>query len=283
MDEGAKLASYLPPMRRFARVLIGSQKGGDALVLAALQSIVQQGSEPGSQVSKIDLYRHLIIMFDGVAGRHVMELGAPRAEASEVDVVLSKVLPKGRQAFLLSAMEGFSDDEAREILDVSKAEFDRLRVSAFAEIAREIATDVLIIEDEVFIARDLAAIMTRLGHRVIGRARTHKEAIVVLAGRKPGLILADIQLADGSNGIDAVNEILGLGNVPVVFITAFPERLLTGKRPEPTFLIAKPFCVDEVRAVVSQVLFFADRSSPGDGGGMKERAAPRFSHVEPVA
>jgi len=69
-------------------------------------------------------------------------------------------------------------------------------------------------------------------------------------------VLADIRLADGSSGIDAVNEILAEFSIPVIFITAFHEALLTGIRPEPTFLIAKPFSEDMVRAVISQVLFF---------------------------
>ena len=44
--------------------------------------------------------------------------------------------------------------------------------------------------------------------------------------------------------------------MPVIFITAYPERLLTGAKPEPTFLIRKPYRPDEVKAVISQALFF---------------------------
>ena len=69
-------------------------------------------------------------------------------------------------------------------------------------------------------------------------------------------MLADIQLADGSSGLDAVNEILTAVNVPVIFITAYPERLLTGDKPEPAFLITKPFQPDAVKAAISQALFF---------------------------
>ncbi|MNL71833.1 two-component response regulator [compost metagenome] len=72
------------------------------------------------------------------------------------------------------------------------------------------------------------------------------------------MVLADIQLADGSSGIDAVNEILQDDTVPVIFITAFPERLLTGERPEPTFLVTKPFNPDMVKALISQALFFEE-------------------------
>ena len=95
-----------------------------------------------------------------------------------------------------------------------------------------------------------------LGHRVTGIARTHTQAVDLFAKTKPKMVLADIQLADGSSGIDAVNEILGQSSVPVIFITAFPERLLTGERPEPAFLVTKPFNPDMVKALISQALFF---------------------------
>ena len=97
------------------------------------------------------------------------------------------------------------------------------------ELAAEIATDVLIIEDETFIAMDLEALVESLGHSVIGVARTHSEAVALAKTEAPGLILADIQLADGSSGLDAVNELLRTFEVPVIFITAFPERFLTGR------------------------------------------------------
>ena len=106
------------------------------------------------------------------------------------------------------------------------------------------------------IAMDLESIVEGLGHRVAGVARTHAEAVNAASNHKPGLVLADIQLADGSSGLDAVNEILGSFEVPVIFITAYPDRLLTGERPEPAFLITKPYQPDTVKAIVSQALFF---------------------------
>ena len=115
---------------------------------------------------------------------------------------------------------------------------------------------MLIIEDETFIAMDLEGLVESLGHRVLGVARTHSEAVTLAKTKRPGLILADIQLADGSSGLDAVNELLRSFEVPVIFITAYPERFLTGERPEPAFLIAKPFQPATVSAVISQALFF---------------------------
>jgi CheY-like chemotaxis protein len=119
---------------------------------------------------------------------------------------------------------------------------------------------VLVIEDEPLIAMDLENLVTGLGHRVVGIARTRSQAVELARQQEPGLVLADIQLADESSGIDAVNDILRSVAVPVIFITAYPERLLTGERPEPAFLITKPFIPEMVKAVIGQALFFDTRS-----------------------
>ena len=154
------------------------------------------------------------------------------------------------------ALEGFSEEDAADILDVQVPALRTLVEESGRELAAEIATDVLIIEDETFIAMDLEGLVEGLGHRVIGVARTHAAAVTLAKAKRPGLILADIQLADGSSGLDAVNELLKSFEVPVIFITAYPERFLTGERPEPAFLIAKPFQPATVSAVISQALFF---------------------------
>jgi CheY-like chemotaxis protein len=104
-------------------------------------------------------------------------------------------------------------------------------------------------------ARPLEAVVENLGHRVIGIACTRTEAIMLARIKSPGLILADIQLADGSSGLDAVNDLLNTFEVPVIFITAYPERFLTGERPEPAFLISKPCQSATVSALISQALF----------------------------
>ena len=97
-----------------------------------------------------------------------------------------------------------------------------------------------------------------MGHNVVGIATTRTEAVDLARKSPPDLVLADIQLADGSSGIDAVKDILADITAPVIFITAFPERLLTGQRPEPTFLISKPFREETVKTTISQALFLAN-------------------------
>ena len=167
-----------------------------------------------------------------------------------------RIAPRSRQAFLLTALEGFTPAEAAQILDAPLHETEQLIAEAQRDIEQELATDVLIIEDEPVIAADIEALVKELGHRVVDIAATRDEAVQAVATKQPGLVLADIQLADGSSGIDAVKDILARYNVPVIFITAFPERLLTGERPEPTFLITKPFQPETVKAAIGQALFF---------------------------
>ena len=181
---------------------------------------------------------------------------APTAWEQRAAANLGALAPRARQAFLLIAVEGFSNERGGRDSRRHGSGIRRAAVQASAEISRQVATDVLIIEDEPLIAMDIEQMVESLGHRVVGTARTHAEAIAMFKNSRAKMVLADIQLADGSSGIDAVNEILTAAPVPVIFITAFPERLLTGERPEPAFLVTKPFNPDMVKALISQALFF---------------------------
>jgi DNA-directed RNA polymerase specialized sigma24 family protein len=256
MSLSAKIAPHLPFLRRFARAASGSQSSGDALVAAVLEAIIADVSIfPEARNERIALYRLFAKLFMSISIRVPYETPTSAWE-QRASANLSSLAPRPRQAFLLVAVEGFTDDEAAEILDVSEDEFVALIGQASAEISRQVATDVLIIEDEPLIAMDIEEMVESLGHRVVGTARTHAEAMALFNKARPKMVLADIQLADGSSGIDAVNEILSSTPVPVIFITAFPERLLTGERPEPAFLVTKPFNPEMVKALISQALFF---------------------------
>lgn len=256
MSLSARIAPHLPLLRRFSRAATGSQSSGDALVAATLEAIIADVSVfPDLPDDRIALYRVFTKLFTSVSLRVPEDETVPAWE-SRAAANLSALSPLPRQAFLLVAVEGFSEDEAAEILDIDESSFSALLSEASEEISRQVATDVLIIEDEPLIAMDIEQMVESLGHRVVGTARTHKEAVALFASKRPRMVLADIQLADGSSGIDAVNEILAGTPVPVIFITAFPERLLTGERPEPAFLVTKPFNPDMVKALISQALFF---------------------------
>ncbi|HWE44505.1 MAG TPA: response regulator [Caulobacteraceae bacterium] len=251
-----KLAPHLPYVRRYARALTGDQATGDRYVRVALEALAagEQNLQP-HMTPRVALYHvfHVVWSSSGAkleGDETGQELKDPTARR------LLRIPPRSRQAFLLTALEGFTPTEAAQVLDADEAEIHKLIAQAQAEIDAELATDVLIIEDEPVIAADLDALVRELGHRVTEVAATHHEALDAVARHRPGLVLADIQLADGSSGIDAVKDILASYDVPVIFITAFPERLLTGERPEPTFLITKPFQPETVKAAIGQALFF---------------------------
>lgn len=256
MSLSASIAPQLPYLRRFSRAVSGSQHSGDALVAALLETIIADTSVfPNASNERIALYKLFTRLFTSVSIRIPQEDASTHWEQSAA-ANLSALAPRPRQAFLLIAVEGFSHAEAAEIMDVDEEEFSDLLSQASTEISRQVATDILIIEDEPLIAMDIEQMVESLGHRVVGTARTHAEATEMFKSSPARMILADIQLADGSSGIEAVNEILKAASVPVIFITAFPERLLTGERPEPAFLVTKPFNPDMVKALISQALFF---------------------------
>jgi len=264
MSQSASIAANLPYLRRFARALTGSQASGDAYAIATLEAIAEDAST-SDNTSTLDprqsLYQVFLKIWGSVALNQRSDDDADNPTVRAADKSLEALTPLPRVVFLLRALEGFTTSEVAEILERPQTEIQELLDVAGREIASQLRTNILIIEDEPIIALDLEGLVTELGHSVLRIARTHQEAVAAIADNPPGLVLADIQLADGSSGLDAVNEILTVCNVPVVFITAYPERLLTGDRPEPTFLITKPFRTDTVKAVISQALFFDRRAT----------------------
>ncbi len=264
MSLGQQLAPHLPYLRRYSRALTGSQAEGDQYVRAALEAIVAAPEEfPNDVDPRLGLYRTYQAIWNSTHGddRDGVVDGGDDQEAI-ARARLARIAPLSRQALLLTAMEGFTTEDAAYLIGATPAEVDELVSEALAEIAEQTRARVLIIEDEPLIAMDIESIVRDQGHEVTGVAVTRDEAVALAMEDRPGLVLADIQLADDSSGIDAVKDILAEFDVPVIFITAFPERLLTGERPEPTFLITKPFQRSTVQALISQALFFDQATVP---------------------
>ena len=250
-----KILVNLPYLRRYARMLTGSQERGDEYVRACLEAIVE---EPESiQVAK-DVRVELFARFHAVWS--AVDSVAPEDATIDLDSRVKRSLAslpsRERQALLLVSVEGFLPSEAGVILGTNVAEVEALMRKARADLSQRTTANILIIEDDAIIALNNAEIVREMGHNVTGTAARQSEAIALVEQTSPDLILADIQLADGSSGIDAVQDILAIAPVPAIFITAFPERLLTGGRVEPTFLISKPFRENTVRAAISQSLLF---------------------------
>ena len=261
MSIAQQLAPHLPYLRRYARALTGSQSSGDAYVVSVLEALLEDSSVFDRGLSsRVALYK----VFDRIWGSvPVNQQSNDATTRSDQTRRIEALTPRSRCAFLLLAMERFDEQETSQILGVEIGDVRCLIDDAGREIADQIATNVLIIEDEPLIAMDLEGIMEQLGHRVVGIARTHSEALELARDQDIGLILADIQLADRSSGLEAVNDLLRSARAPVIFITAFPERLLTGERAEPTYLITKPFQPSLVSALASQALFFDEKARSG--------------------
>ena len=260
MSLSTRIAPHLAYLRRFSRAVTGSQTSGDAYVAAMLEALVADISlYPEGRGDRIALYRLYCTLFENL-DITLPENTSPFGWERQAAANLSNLPPAERKAFLLVAVEGFDIAEGADIMDVSEERFTSLLDEASRDISQQVATDIMIIEDEPLIAMDIEDMVKGLGHNVTGIARTHSEAVELYHRTSPRMVLADIQLADGSSGIDAVNDILKNSTIPVIFITAFPERLLTGEKPEPAFLVTKPFNPDMVKALISQALFFDEQS-----------------------
>ncbi len=252
----ADLAVALPYLRRYARALTGSQSSGDTFAAATLEALLEDDSALRNAGSaKVGLFHAFHLVWSS-AGAPVGEGDTRLARRAQAH--MAGLTPNTREALLLNSIEGFTPEEVGQIIGASTDEASGLIATAQREMEAAVAGRVMIIEDEAIIAMDIRAIVEEMGHAVTGVARSRTEAVALAKRERPDLVLADIQLADNSSGIDAVNDILtDFPELPVVFITAFPERLLTGTRPEPAFLITKPYAEDQVRSAVSQAMFFA--------------------------
>ncbi len=244
------VAPELPYLRRYARAITGSQALGDAAVREALEAILAAPEEFNAQgPARLELYR----VFHKIWQPET--LGSLNGNDN-----LPQMTPRARQALLLTAVEGFSLKQTAEILMADADDLASDLQNAKSVMADSLKSKVMVIEDEAIIALHIQSIVKSVGHDVVGVARTHSEAVKMARDTQPELVLADISLADGSSGIDAVKEILEDIDVPVIFVTAFPERLLTGERPEPTYLITKPFEPIMLTATIAQALL-SDREN----------------------
>jgi CheY-like chemotaxis protein len=220
IDRDALLRA-LPYARRYARALTGSQARGDALVAEALRKVLA-GPEPAMGELRGALY-------------------AAISEAAPTEDGAGGMSAVQRMLLLLTALEEqpLSEAAAAVRLPVEEAEME-LR-TAREMLRAGAAARVLIIEDEPIIALDIQELVERCGHSVVGVAATEQEAVALARSQPPSLVLADINLGAGGDGATAVARILKDTNVPVIFVTAYPERLLTGEAVEPAFVITKPF------------------------------------------
>ncbi|RIJ31810.1 response regulator [Henriciella algicola] len=238
MGVADNLERELPYLRRYARAVTGSSQRGDAIVEAAISSLIANEDPADDRLG----------FFTNLEAAIRDALPDPQAAAG-LDPA-----SRSRRALLLTSMEGFPVSDAATILGCGAEEVGELMIEAEQELTRSLQTSVFVMEDEPLVAAHISQIVSELGHDVVGQAVTRDQAVERCRALKPNLLLADVQLADGSSGADAAAIITEELGIPVVFITAYPQKLLMGRDGEPVYLIAKPFRPDMVKAVVSQAL-----------------------------
>ncbi|MBC7800188.1 MAG: response regulator [Gemmatimonadaceae bacterium] len=220
------LIRALPYARRYARALTGSQVRGDALVADSLRDLLSDEDATGD--ARHALYSVVTRRFDGL-------------NTLNTHFITGGLSPVQRELLLLTSLEELTIEAAAAVIRRPVAEAEVELTDARNHLRAGAATDVLIIEDEPIIAMDIEELVLSCGHNVVGVATTEAEAVEMAERHKPGLILADINLGIGGDGTTAVSRIMRHHYAPVIFVTAYPERLLTGEDLEPAFVITKPF------------------------------------------
>lgn len=116
---------------------------------------------------------------------------------------------------------------------------------------------ILVVEDEVLVARDIQSRLTRMGYDVVGIASRGREAISKALDLLPDLILMDINLQDEIDGVDAALEIRSQYNVPIIFCTAYSneETLERAKISDPYGYVLKPFDNRELEINIEIALY----------------------------
>lgn len=231
-----RIEKLVPYLRRYARAATGNTAMGDACVETILQHVLDRSLEPEFEFENYDR-EGLFKLLD-----------------QELERVLDSRPAKARRALLLIAVEGFPDGVACCVLGVRPDELLELLELAEQDFSQATATCMLIIEDEPLISAQLKRIAEGLGHRVIDIAATASQAVALNLEHQPDIVLCDIHLADGSLGTDAIADMQLPDTVPVVFVTAYPEKYLSTTNEGPSYLITKPFSPDYLKAVIGHAL-----------------------------
>ncbi|MBU0724103.1 MAG: response regulator [Alphaproteobacteria bacterium] len=233
----------IPSLRRYAGSLTGSVTAGDALLTVMMEGVLSSRTALPDDVSlRVSLFRrlHEAWISSGKPSAPGLKLVSD-TENPTACYILQRLDAVARAALILGRLEGFSAADTAFILGMEEAGAANLISEAEINLAKLVASRVLIVEDDALTAMELERIVTRMGHSVIGTAITRDEAVALATAEQPDLILSDVELDDRSSGIDAVQRIRRLGHMPVIFVTAFPDRLRSTPKMRDSYVIPKPF------------------------------------------
>jgi DNA-directed RNA polymerase specialized sigma24 family protein/CheY-like chemotaxis protein len=249
------IIQYVPYLRRHARLLTGSQVIGDEFVRLCLELVVAEPEWLAGDDLRVQLFRAF-----HAAWTKVHETIGDETAMGEVELVervrqgLAGLPGPERRTIALIVVEEFTYEQTAYILGMSVDQVRQLVAKARSELLSKVSVSVLIIEDEQIVASDIARIVEDMGHRVAGMASHQAQSISLAEELKPGLVLADIRLEDEGDGIAAAQRILESYEVPIVFVTGYPVRLLPGGGPEPAFVVAKPFDSEALKVTIAHAL-----------------------------
>ncbi|WP_298361187.1 response regulator [uncultured Litoreibacter sp.] len=235
----------MPYLRRYGRALTGCQTTGDTLAAKARRSARTMPLPLSARAVRILMFTELHNAWS--------ELRAHSLSQREARRRMGRLTRNSRETLLLRAIEEFSFAEIAKILNLDEAQAEQLFEVALAEAPYKSGTRVLIVEDDPMVAMDMSACLSDMGCQVVGVARTAAEAVELAGNSPPELIIASLLLADKSSGLEAARRITAQNpRTDAVFVTPYPERLLTGTTQEPVFIITTPYLQDQVRSAVTQ-------------------------------
>lgn len=248
---------HVPYLRRHARLLTGSKEVGDEYVRLCLELVVAEPERLEGDHLRTQLFAAFHAAWSALNPAAPTRPADPASEEDRLAHGVAKLPPLERRVLLLAVVEELPLDRVGRILGLEVDEVQRLLSHARQQLSRHTQAGVLVIEDEPIIAMELSQIVQEMGMTVVA-AVAQQEQAVDAATPSLSLVLADVQLEGSGSGILAAREILERYDVPIVFVTGFPERLLTGEGLEPAFVVAKPFTEAAIKTTIAHALELYD-------------------------
>lgn len=249
----SEIIPLIPLLRRHARMLSGTKEIGDEYVRLCLELVTAEPARLEGDDLRLQLFRAFHQCWN-VISRATTPSADALDQQERLEDGLASLAPMKRRVLLLSVVEDFKPAEVGRILALDETAVRQQIRDARQHLEQKVALPVLVIEDEPMIAMELKDIVESMGLKVTRMVARQDQATEAAASDEPGLVLSDIQLQDEGSGIEAAREILQRFEVPIVFVTGYPERLLTGEGLEPAFVVAKPFKADGLKITIAQAL-----------------------------
>jgi len=124
-------------------------------------------------------------------------------------------------------------------------------------------TNILIVEDESIVAKDIQHSLKKLGYTVVAICSSGQDAIKMAEEKKPDLVLMDIMLKGDMSGIEAADQIRERLNIPIIYLTAYADEstLNKAKVTEPYGYIIKPFKEIDLHTSIEMAIYKHEKES----------------------